>query len=140
MSHPPRIEGLLETALYASDLPRSARFYREVIGLTPMLETPRLHAFDAGRNGVLLVFQAGVTSDDMVDAGGTIPGHEGTGRLHMAFAIDADQLEPWRRHFEAQGIPLAGDVGWSRGGRSIYVRDPDGHAIEFCTPGLWPNY
>lgn len=136
----PRIEGLLETALYASDLDRSARFYREVIGLKPMLETPRLHAFDAGRQGVLLLFKAGATSEDMVDAGGTIPGHEGTGRLHMAFAIAADQLDAWRAHFERLGIPLAGDVGWSRGGRSLYVRDPDGHAIEFCTPGLWPNY
>lgn len=135
----PSIEGLLETALYASDLTRSAAFYRDVVGLKPISESPRLVAFDAGRQGVLLVFQAGATSDDLVDDYGRIAGHEGSGRLHMAFAITEDQLEPWRAHFAVHGIPLAGDAHWKRGGTSLYIRDPDGHAIEFATPGLWPT-
>jgi catechol 2,3-dioxygenase-like lactoylglutathione lyase family enzyme len=31
-------------------------------------------------------------------------------------------------------------VGWPRGGRSVYFRDPDGHSVELATPGLWETY
>lgn len=138
-SQPPPVSRVLETALYVADLDRSLRFYRDVVGLSPMLETPRLVALDAGAGSTLLLFKAGATSDDVTDPGGLIPGHEGTGRLHMAFAVDADHLEIWRARFAELGIPLAGEASWTRGGTSLYIRDPDGHAIEFATPGLWPN-
>jgi len=87
MTATPRISGLLETSLYVADLDRAAAFYEGVLGLRVMLRSPRLVALDAGRQGVLLLFLAGATSADVVEAGGTIPGHEGTGRLHMAFAV-----------------------------------------------------
>jgi catechol 2,3-dioxygenase-like lactoylglutathione lyase family enzyme len=135
----PSVEGLLETALYVRDLDRSIAFYRDVVGLAVMLENPRMVALDAGRGGVLLLFRQGATSQDFTDATGTVPGHEGEGRLHMAFAISAGTLEEWRAHLARCGLPLAGEVRWRRGGVSLYVRDPDGHAIEFATPGLWPN-
>ena len=83
----PRIEGLLETALYVDDIARSLAFFRDVMGLAPMLETERLIAFDAGRQGVLLVFQRGASIADMPGPGGVVPGHDGQGSLHMAFAI-----------------------------------------------------
>lgn len=136
---PPPLAGLLETSLYVADLARSAAFYRRLLGRAPMLDTPRLAAFDAGRSGVLLLFQKGATSDDIVENGGIVPGHEGEGRLHMAFAIAAEDLAFWRRRLADLGLELAGEVRWSRGGTSLYIRDPDGHAIEFATPGLWPN-
>lgn len=140
MSEAPTVSRILETALYVEDLERSARFYTEVIGLAVMLSTPRLVALDAGGGGALLLFKQGATSEDLHDAGGVIPGHEGTGRLHMAFAIAEADYERWLARFAEQGIPIAGETRWTRGGRSLYVRDPDGHAIEFATPGLWPNY
>jgi catechol 2,3-dioxygenase-like lactoylglutathione lyase family enzyme len=136
---PPPVGGLLETALYVADLDISVAFYRDVIGLRVMLHNPRMAAFDAGQGGVLLLFRQGATSEDVTDRNGTVPGHEGTGRLHMAFAIAAADLDAWRAHLAARGLALAGEVHWARGGVSLYVRDPDGHAIEFATPGLWPN-
>lgn len=136
---PPPVRRVSETALYVSDLARSRAFYHDVIGLPVMLDAPRLVALDAGGGSTLLLFLAGATSEDMEDAGGVIPGHEGTGRLHMAFAIARDDLEAWRAHLAAHGVPLASEVRWRAGGLSLYIRDPDGHAIEFATPGLWPN-
>lgn len=135
----PKLHGIKETALYCGDLARSTAFYRDILGLTVMLETPRLVALDAGRNGTLLLFQAGATSQDLKDDTGLIPGHEGSGRLHMAFAVASEDLAAWRRHLAETGVPLAGEARWRAGGTSLYVRDPDGHAIEFATPGLWPN-
>ena len=135
----PPVGGLLETALYVADLGVSVAFYRDVIGLPVMLQNARMAALDAGRGEVVLLFRKGATSEDMTDATGTVPGHEGEGRLHMAFAIAGTDLEAWRAHLIACGLSLAGEVHWRRGGTSLYVRDPDGHAIEFATPGLWPN-
>jgi catechol 2,3-dioxygenase-like lactoylglutathione lyase family enzyme len=136
---PPRLQGLSETSLYVADLDRAKAFYRDVIGLAVMVDSPRTVALDAGSGGVLLLFRAGATSDDIVDAAGVIPGHEGAGRLHMAFAVAATEIEAWRRHFADHAVPLAGERIWSLGGRSLYVHDPDGHVIEFATPGVWPN-
>ena len=136
----PKIEGLLETALYVDDLPRSAAFFRDVIGLAPMFESGRLVAFDAGRQGVLLVFRRGASVEDMENPGGVVPGHDGSGPLHMAFAIAEDSYEEWHRHLVAQGVTIRGEMRWPRGGRSLYFEDPDGHVLEVATPGLWPNY
>jgi catechol 2,3-dioxygenase-like lactoylglutathione lyase family enzyme len=136
----PALSGLLESALYVADLARSTRFYVEHLGLKPMLTTPRLAALDAGARGVLLLFAQGRSSDDMPTGGGVIPGHDGSGRLHMAFAIAAVDYDSWRAHLAARGIELRSEVTWPAGGRSLYFEDPDGHVIELATPGLWPNY
>ena len=140
MTAAPRISGLLETSLYVADLERAAAFYEGVLDLRVMLRSPRLVALDAGRQGVLLLFLAGATSADVVEAGGTIPGHEGTGRLHMAFAVPVEDLESWRTRLAAAGVALTGEMAWARGGVSLYIADPDGHVVELATPGLWPNY
>jgi len=140
MTATPRIDGLLETSLYVADLDRAAAFYERVLGLRPMLRSPRLVALDAGRRGVLLLFLAGATSADVVEAAGTIPGHEGSGRLHMAFAVPAEDLAAWRARLAEAGVALTGEMAWPRGGTSLYFSDPDGHVIELATPGLWPNY
>jgi catechol 2,3-dioxygenase-like lactoylglutathione lyase family enzyme len=72
--------------------------------------------------------------------GGTIPPHDGSGPVHMAFAVSVDELESWKEHLTRQGIIVEGSTTWSRGGTSIYFRDPDGHLLELATPGLWPTY
>jgi catechol 2,3-dioxygenase-like lactoylglutathione lyase family enzyme len=133
----PAIDGIVETALYARDLKRTTAFYRDIMGLPLLLETPRLAAFDAGRQTVLLVFQQGDTSADIVDARGTIPGHEGAGRLHFALAISAAGLDAWRIRLASAGIALTGEYRWPAGATSLYFSDPDGAVVELATPGLW---
>ena len=86
----PRINGLLETALYVEDMARSVAFFRDVVGLGPMLETPRLTAFQAGAAGVLLIFKRGASAADMRTPNGIVAGHDGSGPLHMACAIADD--------------------------------------------------
>lgn len=133
------ITGLLETALYVDDMARSVSFFREALGLTAMIESERLTAFDAGSGGVLLVFARGQSGADMVTPGGTIPGHDGNGPLHMAFAIAADDVDGWRERLAAYHVAITHEVTWPAGGRSLYFNDPDGHVLELATPGLWKN-
>lgn len=136
----PAIDGLLETALYVDDMARSVAFFEDVLGLTAMLRTDRLTAFDAGRQGVLLVFLRGASLDDMPSERGLVPGHDGRGPLHMAFAIAADSFDAWRDRLTGAGVVMRGEMAWPRGGKSLYFEDPDGHVLELATPGLWPNY
>ena len=135
----PTVTHVLETSLYARDLARTAAFYRDVIGLSVILDTPRLIAFDAGRGSVLLVFQDGTTGEDIVTADGRVPGHGGTGRLHFALGVPAGSLDAWRDHLAAKSVAITGEMHWRRGGASLYFEDPDGHVGELATPGLWPN-
>jgi catechol 2,3-dioxygenase-like lactoylglutathione lyase family enzyme len=133
----PAVEGLLETSLYARDLRRTAAFYRDLFGFKALVDSPRLVAFEIARRSVLLVFQAGATEQDVVEAGGTIPGHDGLGRLHLALSIRADDLDAWRKQLSECGVAIVGEYRWPRGGVSLYMRDPDGALVELATPGLW---
>jgi catechol 2,3-dioxygenase-like lactoylglutathione lyase family enzyme len=89
---------------------------------------------------VLLLFRKGSTTATAVLPGGTIPPHDGSGRLHLAFAISASELEAWRERLQSHGVPIEGEVKWPRGGTSLYFRDPDGHLVELATPGLWSTF
>jgi catechol 2,3-dioxygenase-like lactoylglutathione lyase family enzyme len=133
----PAIQGILETSLYARDVARTAVFYRDLFGFKALVDSPRLVAFEIAERSVLLVFQAGATEWDVVEPGGTIPGHDGSGRLHLALSIRADDLDAWRRRLAQRGVDIVGEYRWPRGGMSLYLRDPDGALVELATPGLW---
>jgi len=136
--HPP-IKRILETALYCGDLARTAEFYQQLLGVAPMLSGDRLVALDAGQGTVLLLFQRG-NSGALETPGGLVPGHDGSGPVHIAFAIDASQLAAWESRLAHLGIDVESRVRWDGGGTSVYFRDPDGRSVELATPGIWPTY
>lgn len=136
----PRLGGVLETSLYVADIDRAARFYEGVLGLEALASDSRFRAYDVGGRNILLLFRKGATLETVHMPGGTIPPHDGEGRLHIALAVRAEDLAIWEQRLADSGHPVEGRTVWPRGGRSIYVRDPDGHLIEFATPGLWATY
>jgi catechol 2,3-dioxygenase-like lactoylglutathione lyase family enzyme len=136
----PRLDRVLETALYVDDLARAAAFYEGLLGLPVLTSDSRFRAYDVGGASVLLVFQRGATLETVRMPGGTIPPHDGHGPLHIAFAIGADQLADWEKRLTESGIAIEGRTDWRRGGHSVYFRDPDGHLLELATPGLWATY
>jgi catechol 2,3-dioxygenase-like lactoylglutathione lyase family enzyme len=136
----PELNGVLETALYVDDVPRARRFYEGVLGLSPIFEDARLTAYAIGGRSVLLLFQRGSARETVHMPGGTIPPHDGSGPLHVAFAIGKEELDGWERRLAAHDVAIEGRTTWRRGGESIYFRDPDGHLLELATPGLWTIY
>ncbi len=136
----PRIERILETALYVADPDRAAAFYERVLGLRRISDGDTLVALDAGGGSVLLLFRRGTTREASRFPGGVIPGHEGGGPLHFAFAVRSEDLDDWRGRLGASGVAIESEVRWPRGGTSLYIRDPDGHSVELAAPGLWSTY
>jgi catechol 2,3-dioxygenase-like lactoylglutathione lyase family enzyme len=136
----PKLDGILETALYTDDMERARAFYEGVLELKPIFSDSRLCAYGVAGRDVLLIFKRGAAKETVTMPGGTIPGHDGAGPLHIAFAIGKDELAQWEQHLASRGVAIEGATSWSRGGRSIYFRDPDGHLLELATPGLWAVY
>ncbi|MEE8251821.1 MAG: VOC family protein [Gemmatimonadales bacterium] len=136
----PTLTGILETSLYVARLDTAVDFYLSLFELEVLARDERMCALAVHEGQVLLLFEKGASSDAIETGGGFIPAHDGTGDLHIAFAIPAAELSPWEDRLGNLGIEIESRVVWSRGGTSIYFRDPDGHLVELATPGLWRNY
>jgi len=139
MANAPTLNAVVETGLYVADVARARAFYENVLNLETIFSDDRLTAYAVGPS-VLLLFTQGATEEPAVMPIGTIPGHDGKGRLHFAFAVSAEDIEPWRTHLDRHGVEIEGEVKWPQGARSLYFRDPDGHLLEVVSPGLWKNY
>jgi catechol 2,3-dioxygenase-like lactoylglutathione lyase family enzyme len=136
----PKLNGVIETALYVDDLDRGRAFYQGALGLEPLTSDSRFVAYDVGGRNVLLLFGRGSTLETVHLPGGTIPPHDGSGPVHVAFAIAADELPAWEQRLGAYDIVIEGRTDWPGGGHSIYFRDPDQHLLELVTPGVWTIY
>jgi len=136
----PRLDRIVETALYVDDMERSRAFYVDLLGGESLLESQRLLALSIGGVSVLLLFQRGATSEPLPTPGGVVPPHGASGVQHLAFAIRKESLDEWINRLVERGVPIESRVRWQRGGESVYVRDPDGHSVELITPGLWAIY
>ena len=135
-----QVGGILETALYVSDIRRSAEFYRRLFGFPTLLESERLIALDVAGRSVLLLFREGGTSDPfpVPGGGGVIPPHGGSrGGYHFAFSIDSADVGAWQGRLESEGVAVESVVTWPGGAKSLYFRDPDDNLAELITAGFW---
>jgi catechol 2,3-dioxygenase-like lactoylglutathione lyase family enzyme len=130
----PALTGILETALYVTDLERARRFYEGLLGFHAVAAGDRLVALAVRPGQVLLLCLKGA-SDALPHTA-----HDGAGRLHVAFAVPAASLAAWEARLAARGVAVVERRTWEAGGRSLYFRDPDDHLVELATPGVWSNY
>ncbi|MFN2454224.1 MAG: VOC family protein [Pyrinomonadaceae bacterium] len=136
----PKLNAVLETALYVADLERAVCFYKTIFEFDPISSSERLCALNVSNRQVLLLFLKGASTVAKATSGGIIPPTDGDGQLHLAFAIAASELEQWENWLVENGIEIESKVKWPLGGTSIYFRDPDKHLLELATPGVWTIY
>jgi catechol 2,3-dioxygenase-like lactoylglutathione lyase family enzyme len=110
--------------LHVRDQPASMRFYIDVLNC-------KLDHINEALSLIHLRF-----GDHMIDL---VPGSGAStearaGLDHFCLSIACDDLDALRQDLAAQGVTLDGDVVTRRGaygtGPAIYLRDPDGYAIE----------
>lgn len=128
---------IAETALYVQDTDRSSAFFSQLFSAEVLRCDDRLCALRIAEEEVLLLFRRGASVQPTVLSGGTIPPHDGAGHLHVCFGIQSAEVDLWEARLKELGIDLESRVQWPGGTVSLYFRDPDGHAVELATPGLW---
>ncbi|KPW94348.1 MULTISPECIES: VOC family protein [Pseudomonas syringae group] len=135
-----RLNKIIETALYVENLAKARDFYSDTLELDVMFESPTLVAFNVGGVSTLLLFKCGASLQTQYLSGGEIPPHDAQGRIHVCFAINADQMQPWADRLAQAEVAIEGRTEWPQGGSSIYFRDPDENLVELLTPGCWAIY
>lgn len=127
---------MYETVLYASDVAATARFYSELLGLTPAEPPDEAAAvFRLDDGGMLLVFDPARSSAP----GRGVPAHGSTGAGHVAFSVSGGELEPLAARLLEANVDVERWIDWPAGGRSLYVRDPAGNSVELVDGEVWPS-
>jgi catechol 2,3-dioxygenase-like lactoylglutathione lyase family enzyme len=124
--------GLAELVLIVEDVPTAARFYEDVVGLTPEHDASDEWAwFWAGKPGEpqRIALHKGPL---LFEEHSPLPAGERFGRVHFAFDVARAELDSAVDRVRAAGIEVYGpvEVDWIQA-RAYYFYDPDGNLLEF---------
>ncbi len=128
----PHIHGVLETCIYVSDLERTKRFYRDILGIQVHNELEGRHVFFKTGSSMLMAFIA-----EESHRGKTLPPHGAEGDIHLALNIKRSDLDAWKVHLQKHNIDIESEYAWGDKGVSLYFRDPDNNLVELVNPEIW---
>ena len=133
----PRVEAVLETSLYVTDLDRAIAFYEKVLGLRAIpdayFEGGRGAALQVGSGpSVLLLFRAEMTRQSE-----NLPSHGASGPGHVAVRVAPVEIAAWRERLRAHNVAIEREVAFGNNPPSIYFRDPDGNSLELAVSSIW---
>src|SRR6478736_9523049 len=115
---------LNHVALLVADLDRSCEFYLRVLKLQPI---PR-PAFDFPGAW----FRLGTQQELHLIGERAEPVISGSRSNH--FALQVSEIEAWEKHLVSVSADFRPKKLRPDGAEQIFVRDPDGHVIELCSP------
>ncbi len=126
------IRQIKETCLYAQDLTRTEKFYKDILGLELIGKREGKHVFFRVGNDVLLLFNPD-DSKEKTD----LPGHFASGKQHIAFEVSNADYEKVKTELTAKGVEITHEQHWRGTIYSFYFEDPNGHVLEIINEGLW---
>ena len=123
-------DGLEAVTLFAEDLPRTAAFYRDVLGLGQVFEDDDSVVFRLGSTVVnVLRVQAAPELVEPTPVGGPDAGPR------VLLTVQVQDVDAVRAELAERGTaPLNGPVDRPWGLRTMAVADPAGHVWEFAAP------
>jgi catechol-2,3-dioxygenase len=132
-----KINKVIETCIYSSDLESMRKFYVEIVGLSVIQEeTDKLIFLKAGKS-MLLIFdplRTNVHNEGLPTHGAMTP----PSSIHFAMEIEEQEYQPCKENLGRNGIAIQKEVNWDGKIKSLYFRDPAGNLVELITSGGWP--
>jgi catechol-2,3-dioxygenase len=133
-----KINKVIETCIYSSDLRSMKKFYVGILGLSIIHEEEedKLIFMKAGKS-VLLIFdplRTSINNDRLPTHGAITP----PSSIHFAMEIEEQEYQPCKELLVRNGIAIEKEVKWNWNTKSLYFRDPSGNLVELITPGGWP--
>lgn len=127
--------GLAELVLIVDDVPRAARFYRDVVGLDP--ESPAddewawFFAGERGKPQRIALHRGSLLFEEHSPH----PAGERFGNVHLAFEVPRDRFDAAVAHVRQSGTAVYGPMRFDRmSATSYYFYDPDGNLLELWSP------
>lgn len=106
-------KGIAHVGLMVSNIAKSRRFYRDVLGLPNQLRHQGVAYVPAGRDLLVLYDK-----------------DHGFPKVHFGFRVNSrDQVDEWRAWLKKKHVRIMEDVK-EHNFSSVKFRDPDGHCIE----------
>ena len=132
-----KINKVVETCIYSSDLVSMRNFYAGILGLSVLQEERDKLIFLKAGKSMLLIFDPLQTSFN----NGNLPTHgAATPPSCIHFAMEIEEEEYWlcKELLVRNKIAIEKEVKWNGNTKSLYFRDPAGNLVELITPGGWP--
>jgi len=133
---PFEIQRIDHVVLRVQDMERAVAFYRDVLGCSVARERPTLG---------MVHMHCGASMVDLISVdgplglrGGPAAGVQGRNMEHLCLRVEPFDEAHLREHLAAHGVAVDGQVRSNLGaegdGLSLYLRDPDGNALELKGP------
>ncbi len=117
------VHGVSELTLQVRDLDEAEKWFAEKLDMPVSNRQP-----DQG--------MVWVKAGEWTRIGLWLPGEREFGdrpgvHVHFALRVNSDELLGIKERLEGKGLDVEGPVEWPGKEHSIYIRDPNGHLIEF---------
>lgn len=118
------IKGLNHLTLAVTDIEKSFRFYRDILGLTPHYKSKDTVYFQEGTLWLALSLDPNFNG-----------AKENQGYTHYAFDVDQHHFKALSENIKNAGVTLFKEN--SSEGESLYFLDPDGHQLEIHVGNIY---
>jgi catechol-2,3-dioxygenase len=132
-----KINKVVETCIYSSDLESMKNFYVGILGLSVIQEEGDKLIFLKAGKSMLLIFdplRTSINNDKLPTHGAMTP----PSSIHFAMEIEEQEYQPYKELLTRNGIAIEKEVKWNSNTKSLYFRDPADNLVELITPGGWP--
>ena len=132
-----KINKVVETCIYSSDLESMKKFYVGILGLSVIQEEEDKLIFLKAGKSVLLIFdplRTSINNDKLPTHGAMTP----PSSIHFAMEIEEQEYQPCKELLARNGIVIEKEIKCNSNTMSLYFRDPSGNLVELITRGGWP--
>jgi catechol 2,3-dioxygenase-like lactoylglutathione lyase family enzyme len=127
--------GLAELVLIVDDVPRAAKFYREVVGLEPETPADEAWAWFFARDSEQAQRIALHKGSLLFEEHSPHPAGHRFGNVHLALEVPRARFDAAVEHVRMSGTPVYGPTRFDwMSATSYYFYDPDGNLLEFWSP------